>query len=150
MRLSDLLTAETIAVALGQHDKKGVIEELLDLIMKTGRVSHRGKALNAVLEREALMSTGLEQGVAVPHARTPAASDLALALGISKQGIDFEAADGKPSHLFFFLLAPESAAGPNVQLLGQIARLTGDADFCLMLRNAASAQEALKIINDAE
>ena len=84
MRLSDLLSVETITVALGRHDKKGIIEELLDLIMKTGKISHRGKALKAVLERETLMSTGLERGVAVPHAKTPVASDLALALGVSK------------------------------------------------------------------
>ena len=150
MRLSDLLRAETITVTLGQRSKQGVIEELLDLMMGTGKISNRSKDLKAVLEREALMSTGLEKGVAVPHAKTAVATELVMSLGISKEGVEFEAADRKPSHLFFFLLAPEAAAGPNVQVLGQIARLTSDTRFCETLQNASSADEALKIIRDAE
>lgn len=150
MRLSDLLKAETITVTLGQKSKQGIIEELLDLMMGTGKISNRSKALKAVLEREALMSTGLEKGVAVPHAKTAVATELVMSLGISKEGVEFEAADGKPSHLFFFLLAPEAAAGPNVQVLGQIARLTSDTHFCETLKNASSADDALTIIRDAE
>jgi len=150
MRLSDLLSEETIVVSLSHKDKQGVIEELLNLAMKTGKVQDRAVALKAVLDREQLMSTGLERGVAVPHAKTKSAMDLAMALGISKEGLDFQSADGKPSHLFFFLLAPETAAGPNVKVLAQIARLTSDPSFCKSLREAASPKEALEIIKDAE
>ena len=150
MRLSDLLKEQTITVTLSQSNKEGIINELIDLVMETGKISERKKALKAVLDREALMSTGLERGVAVPHAKTNSVSDLVMALGISKEGIDFESADGKPSHLFFFLLAPEAAAGPNIQVLAQIARLTSDPQFCDALQNAPTAEDALKIIRDAE
>lgn len=150
MRLSDLLVEETITISLAHQDKRGIIEVLLDLAMKTGRIQDREVALKAVLDREELMSTGLERGVAVPHAKTKAAEDLVMALGISKEGIDFDSADGNPSHLFFFLLAPETAAGPNVKVLAQIARLTSDDDFCQSLKSAASPGEVLDVIKDAE
>ena len=150
MRLSGLLTEDTIIVSLTHKEKQGVIEELLDLAMKTGKISDRSVALQAVLDRENLMSTGLERGVAVPHAKTKVADDLVMALGISKEGLNFQSADGKPSHLFFFLLAPESAAGPNVKVLAQIARLTSDTEFCDGLKNATSANGVLDIIKDAE
>lgn len=150
MRLSNLLSVDTVTIFEGHRDKQGVIEELLDLAMKTGKIKDRAGALKSVLDREALMSTGLERGVAVPHAKSKAAEDLAMALGVSREGIDFESADGKPSHLFFFLLAPEAAAGPNVQVLAQIARLTKDPGFCKALREAASPEAALKVIKDAE
>ena len=150
MRLSGLLSEDTITISLSHTDKQGVIEELLDLAMKTGKIADRATALKAVIDRENLMSTGLEKGVAVPHAKTSAAGDLTMALGISKEGIDFQSADEKPSHLFFFLLAPEAAAGPNVQVLAQVARLTNDPGFRQTLREASSPREALAIIREAE
>ena len=73
-----------------------------------------------------------------------------LALGIASDGIDFESADNKPSHLFFFLLAPEAAAGPNIKVLAQIARLTSDPVFCKSVIHAESAQEVLSLIREAE
>jgi len=150
MRLSGLLSEETIIISLSDKDKQSVIEELLELAMKTGKITNRETALKAVMDREQLMSTGLEKGVAVPHAKSSAASELTMSLGISKEGIDFESADGKPSHLFFFILAPEAAAGPNVQVLAQIARLTSDPEFCQALKSASSPMEVLEIIRDAE
>jgi PTS system fructose-specific IIC component len=150
MRISDLLTEDTITISLSHKDKKGVIEELLDLAMKTGQIEDREVALKAVLDREALMSTGLEKGIAVPHAKSKTSTGLAMSLGISKEGIDFDSADGKLSHLFFFLLAPEAAAGPNVQVLAQIARITGDSNLCQGLKEASSPQEVFEIIREAE
>ena len=131
-------------------DKQGVIETLLDLAMKTGKINDRATALKAVMDREKLMSTGLERGVAVPHAKSSAAEGLTMSLGVTKTGIDFQSADGQPSHLFFFLLAPEAAAGPNVQVLAQIARLTNDPNFCEALKKSETPKEALDVIRDAE
>ena len=150
MRLSELLSPDTITVAIEGKEKTEIIQELLDLAMKTGRIKDRSVALKAVMERENLMSTGLERGVAVPHAKTPMAEDLVMSLGISKDGLDFQSVDEKPSHLFFFLLAPETAAGPNVKVLAQIARLTSDAHFCKALTKADTPSDVLDIIRDAE
>lgn len=150
MRLFDLLNEDTITISLSNKDKQGVIEELLALALKTGKITDRSMALKAILDRENLMSTGLERGVAVPHAKSKAVDELTMALGISSEGIDFQSADGKPSHLFFLLLAPESAAGPNVKVLAQIARLTNDPSLCEALKKASSSQEVMEIIKDAE
>ncbi len=150
MRLSDLLNENTIQVSLQYNEKSKLIETLLDLAMNSGKITQRDVALKAVMDRENLMSTGLERGVAVPHAKTNAVEAITMALGISKEGIDFQSADGNPSHLFFFLLAPEAAAGPNVQVLAQIARLTSDPEFCKALKTAESARDALNAIKEAE
>ena len=146
----EALNQRTITISISYSDKQSVIETLLDLAIKTSQIKDRSEALKAVLDREELMSTGLERGVAVPHAKSQAANELTMALGISKEGIDFQSADGKPSHLFFFLLAPMSAAGPNVQVLAQIARLTSNAQFCRALIEATSPKEALEVIRNAE
>ena len=150
MRLMDLLTEEMITISLSHSDKQGIIEELLELASKSGKIKDKETALKAVMDREALMSTGLEKGIAVPHAKSQAAEDLAVSLGISKTGIDFDAADGQPSHLFFFLLAPEAAAGPNIKMLAQIARLTSDPGFCASLKVASSPGEVMELIRKAE
>ena len=150
MRLSDLLSEETITIAFSQTHKEGVIETLLDLASRTGKIKDREVALKAVLDRENLMSTGLEKGIAVPHAKSQAVEGLTMALGISKECIDFQSADGNPSHLFFFLLAPEAAAGPNVKVLAQIARLTSNREFCDSLKAASTAAEVVELIRKAE
>jgi len=150
MRISDFLNESLITVSLNHTDKTGIIEELLDLAVESGKIVNRSDALKAVLDREALMSTGLEKGIAIPHAKSSTAKEICMSLGVSKMGIDFDSADGKPSHLIFFLLAPEAAAGQNVQMLAQIARLTGDPSFCEALESAQSAAEAYEIIRKAE
>ncbi len=150
MRLTQLLSEETIEVSLKQHKKESIIEELLVLAIKSGNINDRMKAFEDIMKREEMMSTGLEHGIAVPHAKTKAADDLTLSLGISKEGIDFDAADNKPSHLFFMLLAPEDAAGPNVKVLAEIARITKDKNFCKSLINASSPEEVLQLIDEAE
>lgn len=150
MRLSDLLSENTIQVSLPYNEKSRVIETLLDLAMQSGKITQKDVAFKAVMDREELMSTGLERGVAVPHAKTDAVESITMALGISKDGIDFQSADGNPSHLFFFLLAPVAAAGPNVQVLAQIARLTNNPDFCERLKAAESARDVMNVIREAE
>jgi len=150
MRLTQLLSEETIEVSLKQHKKESVIEELLVLAIKSGNINDRMKAFEDIMKREEMMSTGLEHGIAVPHAKTKAADDLTLSLGISKEGIDFDAADDKPSYLFFMLLAPEDAAGPNVKVLAEIARITKNKEFCRSLINASSPKEVLQLIDEAE
>ncbi|HDQ45253.1 MAG TPA: PTS sugar transporter subunit IIA [bacterium] len=150
MRISDLLNDAMITVSFEDTTKENVIRTLIDLASGSGRIQDKETALKAVMERERLMSTGLEKGVAVPHAKTGTVKDLVLTLGISREGVDFASADGKPSHLFFLLLAPVAAAAPNIQALAQIARLTGNPEFCEMLKKAQSPKEALEIIRKAE
>lgn len=150
MRLSDLLKEENITLNLQSSTKQAIIEELLDLAMASGNINNKQGALEGILKREELMSTGLEKGIAVPHAKTSAVDEMTMALGINKDGIDFDSADGQPSKLFFLLLAPEAAAGPNVKALGQIARLTSKSTFCEDLMDATSTAGVLDIIKQFE
>ncbi|MBN1781547.1 PTS sugar transporter subunit IIA [bacterium] len=150
MRISELLNESLITLSLQHRDKTGIIEELLDLAVQSGKIGHRSEALKAILDREALMSTGLEKGIAIPHAKSSAANEICMALGICREGVEFDSADGKPSQLIFFLLAPESAAVQNIKVLGQIARLTSDTSIVDALKAAGSSQEAFDIIRKAE
>jgi PTS system fructose-specific IIC component len=150
MRISDFLTSETVLVPLERNDKPGILEELLDCAVRTGKVTDRRTALAALAGREALASTGLENGVAIPHARTAAVSNLVVGLGISKSGVDFQSLDGKPSRLFFFFLAPEKAAGSEIQLLAWIAFLASDAEFRSRLADASASVEALDLVRKKE
>jgi len=150
MRLSAMLRREAIVVPLQNTEKQLVIEELLDAAQRTGRIVDREKAIDALLERERLGSTGLEKGLAIPHARTNAVDGIVLALGVSPAGIDFQSADSEPCHLFFLLLASEAVTGNYVQVLALIARLNLQSGFRRKMMDVTTADEALEIIRQAE
>ena len=148
MGLLNLIEPNVVKVPLVSTTKYEVIPELLDILVNCGKVSNRDTALNALLERESLGSTGLESGIAVPHAKTPAASALTLAIGIAPDGIDFQSADGDPSHLFFLLLAPPDQSGPHIEALAEIARLTRAPAFLRALSRAESPGEVVELLNE--
>ena len=143
MALLDRLSTKVIKVPLAATTKEAVVRELVDLLVDAGTIADAKASVEAVLAREALGSTGLEQGIAVPHAKTTSVSDLAVAIGISPKGVQFGGLDGQPSYLFFLLLAPPDKSGPHIEALSEIARLTRSTAFTRMLRSAASAEEVL-------
>ena len=146
MALIDRITPNVIKVPLTESTKEGVIRELIELLVTAGRVKDLAKSYDAVLAREALASTGLENGIAVPHAKTTAVADLAI--GIAPRGVDFSALDGKPSYLFFLLLAPPDKSGPHIEALAEIARMTRSAAFTRALRSAASPDEVMDLFKE--
>jgi mannitol/fructose-specific phosphotransferase system IIA component (Ntr-type) len=150
MKLSSLLRREAIIVPIKNYDKKLLIEELLDAAGATGEILDRTKALQALLDREALGSTGLENGLAIPHARTNAVNGIVMALGVAPQGIDFQSADGRPCNLFFLLLASEEYTTTYVQVLAQIVRLNQLTEFRSSALKASSAEEVLSALRKAE
>ncbi|MFA7710816.1 MAG: PTS sugar transporter subunit IIA [Candidatus Neomarinimicrobiota bacterium] len=150
MKLSTLLRREAIVVPMQNTDKKLVIEELLDAALATGQILDRAKALQSLLDREYLGSTGLEKGLAIPHARTSAADGIVMALGVAPEGIDFQAADGGLSHLFFLLLASDALTGTYVQILALIARLNQQADFRQKMLAATTPEEIIAVIRKTE
>ncbi|RKY81493.1 PTS sugar transporter subunit IIA [candidate division KSB1 bacterium] len=150
MRLSEMLKEDNVLIGFKGTQKKDIINELIELADKSGRIRDKEEALRAVMAREEMMSTGLEHGIAIPHAKTDSVSEIVMALGISKQGIDFESVDGEPSKIFFLLLAPETAATANVKLLAQIARVTSSAEFRSRIVSADSPAEVIDIISNAE
>jgi nitrogen PTS system EIIA component len=148
MSLSDLIQPEVVKVPLTTSSKSDVIAELLDILVAAGKVSARERALNALLERESLGSTGLESGIAVPHAKTDAVSRLTLAIGVAPEGIDFQSADGEPSRIFFLMLAPPDQSGPHIEALAEIARLARAPSFLKALARAESPEEVVDLLNE--
>jgi mannitol/fructose-specific phosphotransferase system IIA component (Ntr-type) len=146
MALIDLLVPEVVKTPLESKDKPGVLLELVGILKDAGRIDDLGTVLRAVQEREDKQSTGLEEGIAVPHGKTVAVSSLKLAVGIAPQGIDFNSLDGKPTTLFFLLVASPDQSGPHVEALAEIAKLARSKAFCQALVRAGSAQEVIGLI----
>jgi len=145
MALVDLITPEVVKVPLVAKDKPGVIAELIRILEDAGKINDRGSVLEAINKREEMGSTGLELGIAVPHAKTEAVDTLTIAIGISSQGIDFDALDGKPSHLFFLILAAPGQSGPHIEALSEIAKLSRSKAFLNSLIRARSPEEVVEL-----
>jgi fructose-specific phosphotransferase system IIA component len=141
MALIELIEKKVIKIPLISRNKSDVLKELVDILVETGKIEDADTVLRDVLKREEMGSTGLEEGIAVPHAKTEAVKTLTVAIGISPAGIDFEALDGKPSQLFFLLLAPPSQVGPHIEALSDIARMTKSKTFIRLLTAAKNAEE---------
>jgi len=122
MALIDLVSPDVVRVPVSAENKPDVLKELVDVLYNAGKISNSSDALKALLTRESQGSTGLENGIAVPHAKTHVVDSLTLAIGIAPQGVEFDALDGEPSRLFFLLLAPPDQSGPHIEALSEIAR----------------------------
>jgi fructose-specific phosphotransferase system IIA component len=148
MALLDLISPEVVKVPLESRTKNEVIRELVGLLRDAGKISEVQPVHDAVIARENMGSTGLENGIAVPHAKTRAVRKLTMALGVSPQGVDFQSIDGKPSKLFFLLLAPPDQSGPHIQALAEIARITKSPSFCSAIANAPDAEAVVALFNE--
>jgi nitrogen PTS system EIIA component len=148
MAIVDLISPEVVKVGLSSLDKPSVLRELLQILIDAGKVSNKDEILDALLQRESLQSTGLEAGIAVPHAKSAAVSSLTLAIGIAPNGIDFDAIDHQPSKLFFLMLAPPDQSGPHIEALAEIARMSKSKAFCSALMKADSVQEVMDLFRE--
>jgi fructose-specific phosphotransferase system IIA component len=146
MALIDLVVEEIIKVPLQAVDKPDVLRELVQILKDAGEIDDFDAVLTAIRKREDEMSTGLEDGIAVPHSKTAAVTSLKCAIGIAPQGIDFNALDGQPSKLFFLLLAPPDKSGPHVEALAEIAKLAKSKAFLKALVNADNAKEVVELL----
>ncbi len=126
-------TVETLKPRLLATTKQGAISELVSLLYENGLVMDRERAVQAVFEREQSLSTGLEFGLAIPHARTDAVTHLVCAIGLKKEGLEFDAIDGKPARIVVLVLAPDSAATPQLQLIAQLCRLLNEPGRAALL-----------------
>jgi PTS system nitrogen regulatory IIA component len=145
MALIDLLGENVIKIPLQSISKQDIIKELIQIVKDAGMIKNAQAVMAAVLKRESLGSTGLANGIAVPHAKTAEVSSLTVAIGIAPKGIDFAALDGQPSRLFFLILAAPDQSGPHIEALAEIASITKSETFCRMITQAKSAREVLDI-----
>ena len=150
MKLADYLTPEHVKIGLEGRNKEEVIEELVELCAEVCDVKDADAMHQAVLNREQDGSTGLEKGVAIPHAKSDAVGKLSIVVGISKEGVDFDSQDGKPSHLFFLLVAPTTESGPHVQAIAKIVKMIKMDRVRERLINASTPEEVVKIISEVE
>lgn len=145
MRILDVLKEETIISELNATDKKGVLEELTSPVAKSSGIDHE-EMVRVLLERERLGSTGIGGGIAIPHGKLKPLDSLLVGFGRSLKGVDFEAIDGKPAHLFFLLMAPENSTGAHLRMLARISRLLKDSTFKERLMTAADRHEIYMVI----
>ena len=146
MRLDQIFKTEFLLENLASGNKKDVLGELIDVMIKNGLKINSDKAIDVLLQREKLGSTGIGEGVAIPHGKVSDLQELVVAFGRSKKGIDFDAIDGKPVHLFFLLLAPESSTGQHLKALARISKMLKTPNFRKTLLEAKSRNDLYKAI----
>ncbi|MEW5802071.1 MAG: PTS sugar transporter subunit IIA [bacterium] len=150
MKVLDYLPEEVIEADLKAETKVGVLKELVQLLVNNHQVKDANKALEVLLEREKLGSTGIGDGVAIPHAKFNDIKTLVAAFGRSPKGINFESLDNKPAHLFFLFLAPENSATLHLKILARISRLLKKTTFREALMQAKGSKEIYQAIADEE
>jgi PTS system nitrogen regulatory IIA component len=152
MRILEFLNANAISLDLKSKDKEAVIKELIGLLIHAKDVEPKDedRMLKTLLDREALGSTGIGQGVAIPHGKSNFVHKLVGAFGVSKKGVNFDSLDGEPAYIFFLLVAPEETIGPHLKALARISRLLKDKFIRDSLKNAKDIQEVLKIIRQED
>jgi PTS system nitrogen regulatory IIA component len=149
MKILEVLQKEAILENLVSTDKKGILEELVAPVAKVANVSEEG-LVKVLLDRERLGSTGIGGGVGIPHGKLKNLENIVLGFGLSKQGVDFESMDGKPTQVFFLLVTPENSTGLHLKMLARISRLLKDESFKERLINASSQDDILAIIQEAD
>ncbi|QTC39963.1 PTS sugar transporter subunit IIA [Bacillus sp. V3] len=147
MRITELLRKETIALNLKASSKGTVIDELVSILDKSGKLQDAEEFKKAILNRESQSTTGIGEGIAIPHAKTSAVKSPAIAFGKSADGVDYESLDGAPAHLFFMIAATEGANQTHLEALSRLSSMLMDEDVRKSLVNASSEEEVLEIIN---
>jgi PTS system nitrogen regulatory IIA component len=148
--MEDILAPELVVARLEASTKAGVLDELVSVVAAHHPEIDRGRLLEALDERERLNSTALGDGVAIPHGKLPGLRRVFAAFGRSPAGVDFQSLDGKPTHLFFLLVAPEESAGAHLKALARISRLLKDDAFRARLREAPDADALYRAIREED
>jgi PTS system nitrogen regulatory IIA component len=150
MLLSELLTPKAVTPQLRATTKREAMVELVELLEGGHGLDSHGEILDRVMRREAMMSTGIGNGVAIPHGKARAADRMLAACAVSAAGVDFESADGERAYIFILLVSPESVGAAHVKVLANISRLLKEDSVRRTLREAASASALLAALKSAE
>jgi PTS system nitrogen regulatory IIA component len=150
MKITDILHEDSIIGELTSRDKKGVLEELVSVLVEHGRLKSKEKPVQVLLERERLGSTGIGDGIAIPHGKLKDIKGMICSFGRAREGIDFQSIDEKPSHLFFLLFAPQESAGEHLQALARLSRILKDGQLRKQLMEAASEKDIYRLIQEED
>ena len=148
--LSELLNLQAIRIPLEARTKDEALRELVELLERAHGIDTDGDVLSRVVRRESMMSTGIGNGVAIPHGKSRLVERLASACAVAPGGLDFDSVDGEPATLFILLVSPENVRGPHVKALASISRLMKEETVRESLRTAASAEAFMQTLRDAE
>lgn len=148
MNLRKYITPRTIKMSLAGETPEEIIREMAEVLCAADKMcrTHQDDAVKALMRRERMMSTGLQDGVAIPHAKINGVEDLIGALGIKQDGIEFGALDGKPSKIFVVTLSPKSAPAPHVPFLAEVCKILQHEDTRCHLVEATNPSEVMKIL----
>ena len=149
MKIVDVLQKEAILVDLKATDKKGAIEELVVPVARIAGVE-QDDMVRVLMDRERLGSTGIGNGIGIPHGKLRNLESLVLGFGISRKGVDFESMDHRPTHIFFLLITPENSTGLHLKLLARISRILKSDSFREQLLSASDADEIFSVIQEAD
>ncbi len=147
MKIADMLDPKAVVAELSTSGKREVLEELAAAVASAHKGLQSNVVLTTLLEREKLGSTGVGDGIAIPHGKIAGLDQIILGFGRSRAGVNYDAIDQRPVHLFFLLLAPEDSPGTHLKALARISRLLKDASFRERLMKGTSTDEILDIIH---
>jgi PTS system nitrogen regulatory IIA component len=150
MKIMDYLDEEWVIADLQGTDKASILKELSSVLVKPCKATSGEELLQVLLDREKLGSTGIGEGIAIPHGRLKKLKKFFISFGRSAQGVDFDSIDRKPSHLFFLVMAPENSAVDNLKLLSRIVTLLKEPSFKKRLTEAPSRKELFQIISEED
>ena len=150
MKITEFLSKDGIKIGMESVEKEDSLKELVGVLAQVKDIGDHKHIIKALVERENLGSTGIGQGIAIPHGKTDKVNELVAVLGISSKGVNFESLDGELVFIFFLLVAPKETAGPHLKALAQISRLLRDAYFCELLKRCKTSQEAYDLIKREE
>ncbi len=150
VRLSDILDPQRVQVPVAGQTKEQVIEELLDLLVRAGAITDRDEALRVILTRESTRTTGIGNGVAIPHGKCAGLGGVSVAIGICRSGVDFDSVDQAPVQLVVLLVSPVDQTGLHIQALARVSRLLSIDAFRRRLIQSASAQDVCSAIEEQE
>ena len=147
MNLRKTLSKESILLDLKGSTKEAIIEELIDFLTASGKIKEKKDALKAVIDRERKMSTGMQNGIAIPHGKTDKVDALIAAIALKKDGVDFGSLDGQPSRIFVMTLSPDTRTGPHIQFLAEISRQLNDSAVREKILNATKPEDILDALS---
>ncbi|MCA6079628.1 PTS sugar transporter subunit IIA [Candidatus Endomicrobiellum agilis] len=150
MKIMDFLSQDAIIVDLKSTDRKSAIIELVEILKDTKKVKKTDEITNVILEREKLGSTGIGQGIAIPHGKINILQKQIGVLGISRKGIEFNSLDGEPVHIIFLLVGPIEVTGQHLKALSKISRLFKNKFLRQAIRDAVTPEEIIKIIQQED
>jgi fructose-specific phosphotransferase system IIA component len=146
VNLKRALSKNTVATNLPGSTKQEIIESLLDILIGTGKVHSREKALEALLQREEKMSTGMKYGIGIPHGKTDTVEELVACVAVSSKEVDFESLDGEPCRIFIMTLSPENRNGPHLQFLAEVSSILKEKEKRDKILAAKNSDEILSIL----